>query len=69
MPFSRDPCKMTAEALELMTEKTGSNHGRNKMPEKAGEKFCLKSKTKFLTDQSTKIFNAAPIVKYRNRLM
>lgn len=36
MPLGRDPCKMTAEALEFMTRKTGSDYIRNKMPEKAG---------------------------------
>lgn len=52
---------MTAEALEFMTENTGSDYIRNKMPGKAEQKFCLVSKTKFLTDQFIEIFNPAEL--------
>lgn len=50
-----------------MIEETGSDHVKNNAVE--GQMEVLISKTKFLTDQFIKMFDPAPTVKYRKRLM
>lgn len=42
MPLGRDPCKMTAETLELMIEETGSDYATQNTRERWKEVLCNK---------------------------